>query len=508
MQSTIFLLVAFLFTANSFAENSPFWGDLKSGSHKAGFQVIEKYDYGRPFKRKVDYEGNPIAGERARPIQISVWYPAKSNSQNPMRLSDYVHLIGSEDLSKPTPASFQQAEQLFFHIRWFQGAPEEKLKELLANPTNSYKDAQHATGRFPLILLANSVSLSSPFSHFVLAEYLASHGYIVASIPTRGLQSRDLDGREANVQMQDMQFVMDALHDFASLDRDRLGLIGFGVGGLSTALLAMHNSDVDALVSLNTSLADRFGYSMIFKNTLYKPNQLTIPILHITNQETTPDTDLAFFKSARFSTVQYLKLKGLGPADFSSIGMLKSMLPPPKEGEAPNTKLGYETLCRYVLHFLNSNVQKDSAGKQFLRNNPEANGIPAGFALTEFKEGIKIPPTEQQFVEIVRTKGARKAGEIQKEFASLIPDYRIYDPDVLFPVADEHAQNKKTDEAIAVLNLCVEAFPDYWECYDKIGRIHMDNGNKKLAIENLSKSIELNPENPETVEALKKLKES
>jgi hypothetical protein len=507
MRNKLFLFLFILVAENVFGDNSPFWGSLKPGQYSTGFQVLNRYDYGRPYIRKYDYEGNMASGERGRPIQINIWYPAKSGG-TPMSLSDYVHFTATEDLSELTPEKKQQSESRFIKARWFQGAPEETLRQLLQKNSATVRDAQHADGKFPLVVIANSSGLSSPMGQFVLAEYLASHGYIVASSPARGGQLPVLGSRDAHVQMQDLQFVIGTLHEFPSIDRDRLGVIGFGMGGLSAALLSMQNSDVDAFVSLDSFLANRFGYSLVFQNSLYKPNQLTVPILHITSQQPAEDTDYAFFQAVKFAPVEYLRLKDLGPADFSSLGMLKSFLPPPKEGKVANTKLGYETICIYTQNFLDASLHKNSTASQFLKNNPEQNEIPADFAKVEFKAAIKTPPTEQQFVEILRKQGAQKGAEIQREFSKLDPEIRIYDPDSLYELADEYAQNKKTDDAVAVLKLCIEGFPDYWESYDRIGKIYMDSGNKQLAIENLSKSIELNPENPETTEALKKLRES
>ena len=179
-------------------------------------------------------------------------------------------------------------------------------------------------------------------------------------------------------------------------------------------------------------------------------------------------------------------------------------LPAPKEGELPDTKLGYETIVLYVDHFLNANLHQNVTSQRFL----EGTGTPGEFVTVEWKKAVKTPPTEEQFVELVRQKGPEKAMEIQKEFSQLVSDYRLYDPDVLFPIAAEYSEAKKKDKAVAVLKLCTVAFPDYWECYDLIGRIHMKGGNKQLAIENLSKSIELNPDNAETLEMLKTLTES
>jgi CubicO group peptidase (beta-lactamase class C family) len=63
----------------------------------------------------------------------------------------------------------------------------------------------------------------------------------------------------------------------------------------------------------------------------------------------------------------------------------------------------------------------------------------------------------------------------------------------------------KTQDAIEILKLNVEAFPSSWNVYDGLGEAFMKNGNKELAIENYRKSLELNPGNSNAAEMLKKL---
>jgi CubicO group peptidase (beta-lactamase class C family) len=63
----------------------------------------------------------------------------------------------------------------------------------------------------------------------------------------------------------------------------------------------------------------------------------------------------------------------------------------------------------------------------------------------------------------------------------------------------------KTEDAIEILKLNVEAFPSSWNVYDGLGEAFMKNGNKELAIENYKKSLQLNPGNSNAEEMLKKL---
>ena len=66
---------------------------------------------------------------------------------------------------------------------------------------------------------------------------------------------------------------------------------------------------------------------------------------------------------------------------------------------------------------------------------------------------------------------------------------------------------KKVKEAIEVLKLNVEDYPQSFNTYDSLGEAYMMNGDKELAIKNYKRSIELNPNNTDGIEALKKLTE-
>jgi CubicO group peptidase (beta-lactamase class C family) len=66
----------------------------------------------------------------------------------------------------------------------------------------------------------------------------------------------------------------------------------------------------------------------------------------------------------------------------------------------------------------------------------------------------------------------------------------------------ELLQQKRTDDAIEVFKLNVEAFPESGNCYDSLAEAYMKAGQKDLAIKNYAKSLELNPKNRHAVDQL------
>ncbi len=68
-------------------------------------------------------------------------------------------------------------------------------------------------------------------------------------------------------------------------------------------------------------------------------------------------------------------------------------------------------------------------------------------------------------------------------------------------------QQMKIAEAIAILKVNVEFYPQSANVYDSLAESYMKNGNKDLAILNYKKSLELNPKNDNAVQMLKKLEQ-
>jgi CubicO group peptidase (beta-lactamase class C family) len=64
---------------------------------------------------------------------------------------------------------------------------------------------------------------------------------------------------------------------------------------------------------------------------------------------------------------------------------------------------------------------------------------------------------------------------------------------------------KQIKAAIEIFKLNVEAYPESFNVYDSLGEAYMINGDDKLAIESYKKSLELNPQNINAVQMLKKI---
>ena len=80
-----------------------------------------------------------------------------------------------------------------------------------------------------------------------------------------------------------------------------------------------------------------------------------------------------------------------------------------------------------------------------------------------------------------------------------------FDEDELNNLGYVFIRAKKFKEAIRILELNVEAYPQSSNVYDSLGEAYADDGNKPLAIANYRKSLELNPKNKNGAVMLQKL---
>ena len=64
---------------------------------------------------------------------------------------------------------------------------------------------------------------------------------------------------------------------------------------------------------------------------------------------------------------------------------------------------------------------------------------------------------------------------------------------------------EKLDKAIQIFKLNVEYFPDSWNVYDSLGEALMKAGDNEAALRNYEKSLQLNPDNKDAENMIKKL---
>ena len=99
----VFLLLALLGAPSMSTAQSNFSRHNPPGPNAVGLRIVEQYDFSRGYRGETDVEtGKPIAGERARPVQTLIWYPAAKGSGQGLTVGDYVKLgVTADDFDHP-----------------------------------------------------------------------------------------------------------------------------------------------------------------------------------------------------------------------------------------------------------------------------------------------------------------------------------------------------------------------------------------------------------------------
>ena len=119
---------------------STFHSGLEAGSYSVGYKVLQYEVKSRNY------------GTRPRPLNISLWYPAKAEGER-LHFADYLNteaLINHE-------LSIAEARKLVVGQLYSRakrnGASEEALDQLLQLPTLALKKAPREPGQFPLVIV-------------------------------------------------------------------------------------------------------------------------------------------------------------------------------------------------------------------------------------------------------------------------------------------------------------------------------------------------------------------
>lgn len=180
------------------------------GAHSVGVRYVKQYDRTRSFTPQRSILAKVFARQKdtGRPIQTVVWYPAEKGGQR-IKYDDYLQLIGWET---DFDGSLQEKKRTV--DAWLNMVTDGKRNGQIESERRkgmwAVRDATPKGGKFPVVIYAPSVN-NTTFENADIAEFLASHGYIVIAAPTIGETSRWIkrDLKHAELQVADIRFLID-----------------------------------------------------------------------------------------------------------------------------------------------------------------------------------------------------------------------------------------------------------------------------------------------------------
>lgn len=476
------------------------WPAAEPGPYDVGYRVMHEYDPTRTFKPKRDYFGKPTEGPIARPLQISVWYPAKpSPGHTRMRLVDYYHTQATEtDFAPPSPERLAIMMNRLKNI-WpieFRIPPEgraavrERIDEALQEEVFATKDAVPEEGPFPLIVHMPGYN-GSPSHHAYLFEYLASRGYVVAGVPNMGGFHREIDDEAASLEVQarDLEFAVARMGAFPYVDLSRVGTTGMSWGGFSNVLFGERDARVDAVLTLDGAITMPEELKLIEAVPGYSHgafDKAYMQLLVTPAEAKFRPKDLRFFEALEYGDAHMVQFRGVDHDEFSCGYLrLRNIRETDPERIACLEEFSRQ-VYRCALEFFDAYLKGDERALRSLaeaaanESGPEAgNGT---VVLRRFKKGKPRPLARSEFVDILKTRGAAEASRIYAEYGRTHPQNDLIVSSVIGPVYMDAFESGDLKEAQAICELWRTGLPNEPGPLFSLARVHTAAGEADKAI--------------------------
>ncbi len=248
-------MIAFLFLLATLRTSAPqlpvslspvgpaLWAGLTPGPNHVGY-------------RRVDTHG----------AVIHLWYPA-TGSGGRLRFKDYL-----ADGATALAGFLGKA-----------GVDSAAISRLFASPLYAVRGAAAIDSAFPLVLVAQGNG-EDLIDQVVLCEYLASLGFVVATTPSPTLKTplerEDQVGSMADAQAAELKSAIGVAASVVRVNLAQIGLVGHSFGARAALLLAMQDSRIRALVSLDGGIGTAMASAEFEKAPSFRIDARLPPILH------------------------------------------------------------------------------------------------------------------------------------------------------------------------------------------------------------------------------------
>jgi dienelactone hydrolase len=480
---------------------TPLWGDLAPGPYHVGFSRLFRFDASRTWQRTRDFKGTFSPDLNGRPVQINVWYPAAViSAARQMRFADYVDQTAPEAFSK-----FNAIVKDHNRRGAVDSVPSDQLAALQSTPMNAYVDAPAAEGRFPIVLYFGGLDAEID-SNVILAEYLASHGYVVASISLLGptdeqtFQSRTPGDLDASVR--DMEFAWSILAENPNTDKAKLAVMGHSVGGIEAVLFGLRNGNVSAVIALDGTYGFPGLSSVLTQSYGYDPEKMRSAFLDLRRaQWAQGDEPLDFtaVESFRHSDRTFITIKKMHHSDFTSFAMIGERFHTPITATYPlngwnreAAKAGYQQVCRLILAFLDAKVRNNSHAMDDLAEAVQR----AESAVMKHEEATPPPPSPLESATLVSEQGLAAAKALFSEICGLQRVGACIDGDRFNSYGYNLLGQHRPTDALAVFELAAWAHPTSANAQDSLADGYFAVGDEESAKKALQRAIDLAPADP------------
>jgi dienelactone hydrolase len=473
-----------------YATAQPTWHNLDAGEYAVGFRLLQERDNTRVVAGSMD---------QARPVRMYLWYPGTASPGVPPMLFGRYAELANDDVWPIEIAGPLRQKLSFSRHALARSLGPEGFEALGKQPVRAFENAESLPGSFPLIVIGQGLYYESPVAFAALSEYLAGRGFVVATCPLSGTHTPlvKLDVEDLETQVRDLEFVIARAREFPQVSPDKLGVMGFDMGGMAGLILAMRNAGVDAFASVPAGILYPHPSGLPAASPDYDPLKLRVPWLHAApRSDRAPGAPTAsLFETAVHSERYHLQIDDLKHVDSTSYALVEGRNAMP--GFWPAWEAGgverHKILSRYVVAFFTAFLMNNPESLAFLRG-PEQVMAASGLVL-EYRLPTPPPITYAQFVDALLTGDAASAMDDVRDLRRTQPTHILRNDFYLYRLAYSLLYSwGLSDEAMELSKLNVELNPSSTLAAQGLSMSHVDRGDYAAAIEVYRRLLEMNPD--------------
>lgn len=461
MKKIIALLCLICWVEAVLAQENPM-GGLEYGEYKVGFELIELKDFSRTYIIAETESLHP------RPMTIGVWFPAKNAFENDKEQRSELYSIAQRSVEGVSERNKLRLEEL--GTLW-----------------------ERESGSFPLVIYAAAQN-SNGYGNIALCEMLASHGYIVATVASKGYSSRQMPFNELGsiAQTRDLEYLYGVMNSYPSLDIDKVATIGFSFGGLNMLALAENIRTIDVLVALDGSIG--VGMSMLENQSTFRTDLLEVSLLAFLGDKAGLN-DFPLFERAPFSELFIVKTNGLDHLDFGSANI-------EFRNRSAAIRTAYTEMANRSRFFIDTYLKGKKWSDEIVSLDSDS------FTKAEIQTVENKPEVQKEdFINFVTSNGIDEGIRVYYETKANFPNYQLFDYGSFRDVGFLKLQQEQVEEAIKIYRVLLDAYPENDDSYRRLGEALMLNGDYEESKEHLTKGLEINPSSPALKDIMRRLLE-
>jgi dienelactone hydrolase len=474
------------------AAASPLWGEMSPGPNAVGFKVLTLRDVTRTWFRPTS--GSSLTG---LPVVVRYWYPAQPTPGRPMSFGRYLAADSYDDqLTDPTAAriatsntglkAFYERPQNFT----FGAVEPDRWARLQEVPLRAVADAPARADRFPAV-----VGVGGALGNAAIAEYLASHGYVVAVV---GSPAETELGNVARMEwyVRDIELALATLRTLPNVDGSRVATWGFSFAGMPALLAAMRNPDVDAVASLESAIFYTSFMPQMRGNPFYDPSRLRVPFLHMMRaSESRANEQLGAIDSLRYA-IRYRYLvndTAIVHQDFGTHGIAAAAVLDKRPHARTAVVKTQRANAEYIRRFLDAHVKGAADAEAWLARSPEENGVPAGLLTVIAAPAVTPAPTNREFIAMIGRDGVQAAMAKFHLARQADPSAPLFSEATVNALGYELLRSSRVADGVVLLQANVEMFPQSANAHDSLAEGYEMLGDKARSLAASRKTLTLLP---------------